>query len=101
MFIFCLNNPNLCTNGWDGVDARGDPEAVPVTQLLPHTPVKTDPGCIATVWRDRYLQLHPCRHHNGPKRNLFYQLKHFSSVLYLKERLCGHIGVTITAGTLG
>ena len=28
-------------------------------------------------------------------------LKYSNSVLYLKERLCGHMGVTMTAGTLG
>ena len=28
-------------------------------------------------------------------------LNYSISVLYLKERLCGHIGVTMTAGTLG
>ena len=61
-----LDQADLGTDGGYGVDAGGDPEAVPVTQLLPLSPVEGDPGGVSAVRRHWDLQFNACWHNDRP-----------------------------------
>ena len=59
---------HLSAYGGYGVDAGGDPETVPMTQLLPLPPIKGNPGRVSAVRRHRDLQFYPRRHDYWPAK---------------------------------
>ena len=59
---------HLSAYGGYGIDAGGDPETVPMTQLLPLPPIKGNPGRVSAVRRHRDLQFYPRRHDYWPAK---------------------------------